>query len=179
MYKNYEVHLQNTRQWKKKNAERVKAYNKKYYAQNKEKFAKRARKLIKDGYYKEWYKNNKFNHNEAVKKWKRNNPEKAKQYSDKSNRTLRGLWRRYRQSANRYDRDFNLTMEEFEKIVTQPCLYCGDEEERWRGVDRFDNSKGYIKGNCVPCCTWCNYIKRDRSVEEFFHQITKIYEYTK
>jgi hypothetical protein len=39
------------------------------------------------------------------------------------------------------------------------------------GIDRIDNSKGYIVDNCVPCCTYCNTIKGTRTVEEFYKRV--------
>ena len=60
----------------------------------------------------------------------------------------------------------NLTKEWVkENITSKPCVYCGDTERI--GCDRIDNSKGHIMDNVVPCCTGCNWIRRDDfSVEE-------------
>jgi hypothetical protein len=44
------------------------------------------------------------------------------------------------------------------------------------GIDRIDSSKGYIQGNCVSCCTLCNRMKMEHSLEIFFNQIRKIYD---
>lgn len=56
------------------------------------------------------------------------------------------------------------------------CEYCGTKEKL--GVDRIDNTKGYIKGNCVTCCKWCNMMKKNLSVEDFIKHITKIYDWS-
>ncbi len=45
------------------------------------------------------------------------------------------------------------------------------------GIDRFDNTIGYIKDNCRSCCSLCNYLKRDSSYEKFINKIKRIYEY--
>ena len=37
-----------------------------------------------------------------------------------------------------------------------------------------DNSKGYIKGNMVPCCWECNHLKGTRSHDEFVERVRKI-----
>ena len=42
------------------------------------------------------------------------------------------------------------------------------------GVDRFDNTKGYIHGNCVPCCQTCNRSKMDSPFDEWFAHISQI-----
>ena len=35
------------------------------------------------------------------------------------------------------------------------------------GIDRGDNSKGYLPENLVPCCKGCNRAKSTRSPREF------------
>jgi len=45
---------------------------------------------------------------------------------------------------------------------------------RSHGVDRLDNSKGYIDGNCVSCCGHCNLAKKDRSHIEFIKHCYEI-----
>lgn len=84
----------------------------------------------------------------------------------------------YKKSARLRGYDFELTKEEFREIVTEPCIYCGESltqskhkksgngEFRYTGIDRYDNSKGYIPSNCVPCCKRCNRIKTTMSAEE-------------
>nr|QYA18426.1 restriction endonuclease HNH [Clandestinovirus] len=51
------------------------------------------------------------------------------------------------------------------------CAYCGtDKSQRSLGVmgiDRVDNDKFYDYGNIVPCCYYCNRLKRDLAVNEF------------
>ena len=77
-------------------------------------------------------------------------------------------------------------------LMCQPCFYCGSLPEihnnyritnsikcsfRYNGIDRVDNSKGYILDNVVPCCSDCNYMKRAMSISEFKDRIAKIYKY--
>lgn len=81
---------------------------------------------------------------------------------------------------------FELTKEEFAEIIVKPCIYCGDEGTqlrtrksengsfRYTGIDRYDNTKGYTKDNCVPCCKVCNRIKTDMSIEDMETQLEKI-----
>ena len=54
---------------------------------------------------------------------------------------------------------------EFNLIAETECHYCGKAGPN--GIDRFDNLKGYIKSNCVPCCKHCNYVKGDLSITDF------------
>jgi len=51
---------------------------------------------------------------------------------------------------------FDLTVAEFSRLVSQPCVY-GDGTRV--GLDRINNERGYISGNCVPCCYKHNLIK--------------------
>lgn len=81
---------------------------------------------------------------------------------------------------------FDLTFEEFNKIIQLNCNYCGSAPNHLRfnkskklsallnGVDRLDSTKGYTKDNCVPCCTTCNYMKNTLSVTTFLEHIKKI-----
>ncbi len=61
---------------------------------------------------------------------------------------------------------FELSKEDFAKIIFSPCLYCGETRDKvhrgkfFGGVDRVNNELGYVPHNCVPCCTTCNMAKR-------------------
>ena len=92
----------------------------------------------------------------------------------------------YKISAKRRNYDFDLSKEEFKSIITKPCIYCGEaltQEKRakgnngtfkYTGIDRYDNNKGYVSNNCVPCCAKCNRIKGNLSIEEFEKFLEKI-----
>lgn len=94
----------------------------------------------------------------------------------------------YRASAKKKGVPFALTILEFEQLVLRDCTYCGqppdklrdmsvvDEERKYyfSGIDRVDNSKGYVPENCAPCCTRCNWMKRELSSEHFLQHATKI-----
>lgn len=88
---------------------------------------------------------------------------------------LTGLFSSYRTTAKRRNFDFNLSIEEFKEITSKNCYYCEIEPSSrmekhkyiyyYNGIDRVDNSKGYIKGNIVPCCTQCNTKKGGMSLD--------------
>ena len=42
------------------------------------------------------------------------------------------------------------------------------------GVDRADNSIGYIINNCIPCCRMCNIMKWDHPKQKFIEHAEKI-----
>jgi len=79
---------------------------------------------------------------------------------------------------------FSLTSEDFLRITSQNCFYCGTEpaqdkkslHENYRanGIDRVDNNVGYVLENCVPCCMPCNYMKRAQGQDEFFARVIRI-----
>jgi hypothetical protein len=45
----------------------------------------------------------------------------------------------------------------------------------YNGVDRVNNSLGYTKDNCKPCCKMCNKMKGTMSLEEFKSFIINAY----
>lgn len=87
----------------------------------------------------------------------------------------------YRSNAKRRGKSFELSVEEFESITSQPCHYCGgtssdyDKSSRGNGIDRMDSRVGYIFENCVPCCSRCNFVKNTLGYDEFLEWIRKIY----
>ena len=87
---------------------------------------------------------------------------------------------------------FELTVEQFLDIIKRPCHYCGeisvyDEEDKndgddmdtlyKNGIDRMDNSVGYLMENCVSCCKMCNYMKHILSVTDFLKRVEHIVNY--
>jgi hypothetical protein len=44
----------------------------------------------------------------------------------------------------------------------------------YNGIDRKNNSLGYVSNNCVPCCSECNLMKRKMSVNQFLEHMRKI-----
>lgn len=53
-----------------------------------------------------------------------------------------------------------LQFDDFKDMVLNPCYYCKFQKDgEVNGIDRVDNSNGYIKENCVPCCQVCNRMK--------------------
>lgn len=55
----------------------------------------------------------------------------------------------------------NLSADEVEAIIGQPCVYCGTTEDP-RGLDRIDNGRPHVRGNVQPCCAACNVARGDR-----------------
>ena len=96
----------------------------------------------------------------------------------------------YQGSAKTRGLLFDINIEDFEKLILKNCHYCGKPPSRrklfkihediitiYNGVDRVDNTIGYLIENCVPCCTMCNMMKNKYSLEHFMDHITSIYEF--
>lgn len=78
------------------------------------------------------------------------------------------LYLKYRDHALARSYTFELSIEEFENITRQNCVFCGRAPEQvykvkqsnggylYNGVDRLDNTKGYNLANCVAACGMCN-----------------------
>lgn len=68
---------------------------------------------------------------------------------------------------------FDLTFEEVQKLVENPCHYCGYSEDLV-GIDRMDSDLGYMIENCVSCCGLCNRMKMASPMRLFIDQCRKI-----
>jgi hypothetical protein len=70
--------------------------------------------------------------------------------------------------AKRRALDWDITLHEYLYIISKPCYYCGGALPlTGSGLDRMDNTQGYVPNNVVSCCTVCNRIKGPNfSVEE-------------
>ena len=91
---------------------------------------------------------------------------------------------------------FELTLKDFKELMGGTCYYCGqkphikryayhrtrkrlginsDEALLLNGVDKLIPQLGYVKGNVVSCCKYCNRAKSDLSIKKFKELIIKIY----
>lgn len=92
-----------------------------------------------------------------------------------SNIIIPTLFYRYQQSAEVKNLVFDLTLDQFQKMIEAPCHYCSTYTGEPGGVDRKDNETGYIVSNCIPCCANCNYLKGSIEYNDFIAVIKKIY----
>ena len=96
-----------------------------------------------------------------------------------------------------------LPKEQWKKIVSQPCYYCGEIDLRNRakaksylksrgkslkkgdieryaikinGIDRKDSKKDYTSRNSIPCCGMCNIMKNNFDFNKFINKIKQIYD---
>lgn len=106
------------------------------------------------------------------------------------------LYRSYKKSAKTRNYDFLLNIDEFTVMIYKNCYYCNTEplkhfnnsrsrkiidhtDFKYNGIDRLNNSKGYIDNNCVTCCYICNNAKNTMTEQEFYNWVQKIYNYQK
>lgn len=99
------------------------------------------------------------------------------------------LYRMYKFHANKRSINFNLDYDTFVSLTSGTCFYCGKEPQQqyvrhrktyksiymYNGIDRLDNSIGYTIENCVTCCKYCNFTKRDRTCFAFVDWVNRIY----
>jgi hypothetical protein len=93
----------------------------------------------------------------------------------------------YKSNAAAREYAFNLTIEQFREITGKNCFYCGlppsnvvksncgNGDYIYNGIDRVDNTVGYIESNCVSCCFICNRSKCGMTAEEFLVWVSKVY----
>lgn len=90
-------------------------------------------------------------------------------------RTLKGQYSASKSKAKYSGLDWDLSLEDYSNLRNNTCYYCGNKlPETSRGLDRLDNSKGYIKGNVVPCCYGCNNLKSDVLSEKETLEVIKL-----
>ncbi len=102
---------------------------------------------------------------------------------------MRGLASNYRRRAKEKGHVWSLTEDEFVKLTSLPCFYCGilpSQVHRckncngnyiYNGIDRVDNSKGYTFDNVVSCCGVCNCAKHTMTTSEFREWAERLYHH--
>jgi len=89
----------------------------------------------------------------------------------------------------------DISFETFKKISLEKCFYCGLENSniaidrntngnktsdcvvKYNGIDRIDSTRGYLVGNVVACCKYCNTSKNTMTQKDFKQFIKRVYEY--
>lgn len=93
----------------------------------------------------------------------------------------------YKRKAAKRGYDFTLTPEMFYSLLDKECVYCGTppagivrrngRELVYNGVDRLNNSRGYVSDNVVPCCRICNVAKATQTLDEFVLWVRKVHKH--
>lgn len=99
------------------------------------------------------------------------------------------LVRMYKNNASAKGLPFELTDDQCRKLFNGVCYFCGKPPSKvfkkpnikgelvYSSIDRWDSSKGYTPDNVSSCCTECNFLKGNRTNEEFLNHVQRIYEY--
>jgi hypothetical protein len=111
----------------------------------------------------------------------------------------------YISQAKKRKIECTLTYDEIIKLLRGNCFYCNNPPSNiynarlrnrinkknkvqyavnnseeysifYNGIDRVDNSKGYIQENVVSCCTQCNTAKLNNNLDDFKNWIIKVYD---
>lgn len=80
----------------------------------------------------------------------------------------------YKSHAKKKGVSFDLTKEDWDKLVKGTCAYCKRRPTTWFGVDRVVPSQGYILDNVVSCCFDCNLDKLEDDVESMMARNERI-----
>ena len=84
----------------------------------------------------------------------------------------RAILQTYKQSAKERHHEWSLTTQQFDSLIFGKCYYCSSPPIN--GIDRLNNTIGYVTGNVVSCCKVCNYAKNVMSLDEFIQWIKKV-----
>lgn len=116
-------------------------------------------------------------------------------YLPKGESGFNALFRRYKLRAKHCKMKFTLSKDEFKKLTSSNCHYCGikpsqiaketnatpkgieHSKYQYNGLDRKDNTKGYTINNVVPCCRLHNEWKRALPYKQFIKLIHKTSKY--
>lgn len=80
----------------------------------------------------------------------------------------------YKRSATQKGIRYELTDEDFDKLIKSDCTYCKRSSTSWFGIDRIHPDDGYVIGNVAPACWDCNVDKYDDDYEMMMARNTKI-----
>lgn len=96
----------------------------------------------------------------------------------------------YKKAAAKRKLEWGITDELFDTLTQSNCRYCGNSptemtrpkhgywgEYKRNGIDRWNNERGYVPANVVPCCVFCNKAKGTLSAEEFIARVQRIAQY--
>jgi rfaE bifunctional protein nucleotidyltransferase chain/domain len=107
---------------------------------------------------------------------------KAKQLT--SDTATNAILNYYIQNSKRRGLTFELTPEHFKELISKNCSYCGclpfqvfkkhQLTKVFNGIDRIDNSIGYIPNNVKTCCGVCNRMKGSLSENDFLTSISRL-----
>ena len=98
----------------------------------------------------------------------------------KYDRSVKGRYRKLRAQASSRGLEFDLAPEAHAWLLQQPCHWCdGPLNETGGGLDRLDNSRGYVAGNVVAACEICNMMRGRRFKTDLMRVLGSIIRYAR
>lgn len=92
----------------------------------------------------------------------------------------------YKRAAKKRNLEFNVSRDDFERLINMSCAYCGLPSESahfirghffCNGLDRINSNLGYTIDNIATCCYNCNIGKREMTKLEFLNWIERVYKF--
>lgn len=90
-------------------------------------------------------------------------------------RKITRLFWDYKSRARSKNLEFKIDLEFVRQLTSESCHYCGTPPILYHGMDRRDNTSGYIEQNVVACCRTCNVAKSTMTEQEFRTWINNVY----
>lgn len=98
----------------------------------------------------------------------------------------RRIYARYILRAQKKNLHSDMSYKQALTLFKSRCHYCDEKPAnplkfdgkiigRYQGIDRVDNTLGYVSGNIVPCCKYCNYFKGTRTELQFADHAKRLY----
>ena len=83
----------------------------------------------------------------------------------------------YKRRALKKDFTFLISQTDFDIIRINNCYLCGkmNSNNHKNGIDRIDNTKGYLLENIKSCCGECNFMKKNYDLNDLFDKLLLIY----
>lgn len=102
-------------------------------------------------------------------------PDRGREFKKEKFKYIGTYYKEYQRSAAKRNYAFELSLEHFERLVKEPCVYCEYHKEgEANGIDRLDNNKGYTLENSRSCCEMCNHMKQMYHVQYFLAKVGHI-----
>ena len=97
--------------------------------------------------------------------------DRVRNFKSEAFKNIKRYYKDYIKSATKRGYNITIDFDRFSALVQAPCYYCGHSiPEETNGIDRLDNSIGYINDNCVSCCWTCNRMKHVSSKQFFIEK---------
>lgn len=105
--------------------------------------------------FDKWLINNPGANYQATKKWRAKNPDKVKEANLK------------RRALKLNATTFLVTDKDIRRIMSQPCIYCGQKAEHLDHIIPLVRGGSHGVGNLAPACAKCNTTKNKKFIMEW------------